>query len=330
MSDSLPATMRAVVLHETNPRRWQIESIAVPQPAAGEALIKITASPLNPSDLMFLIGNYGVRKPLPVVPGFEAGGRVISVGEGVDDSWIGRKVACFSGAGDGTYAEYMRTPITNVLPVADHISEEAAAMMLVNPLTAVALVESAVKLGAKAIVQTAAASALGGMIRKAARARGLGVIDVVRRAAQAADLTASGAENVLDTSNADFDRNLRDMCRALDARVAFDAVGGTTTDRILRGMPNGSHIIVYGGLEGQPVQVGVDQFIFRDKHVHGFWLSTWMRQQPDAFRAAWETVQADFDSFKSEVRARFTVDQFDEAVALYEAQMTGGKVLIVP
>jgi NADPH:quinone reductase-like Zn-dependent oxidoreductase len=168
------------------------------------------------------------------------------------------------------------------------------------------------------------------MIARFGAKRGLTVINIVRRAAQADDLRAKGAEYVFDSSEPDFDKALRDTCRTLDARVAFDAVGGQMTDKVLRAMPNGSRVIVYGGLSGEPTTIGVDQFVFRDKHVDGFWLSTWMRAAPAEVGSAWREVQASHADFKSEVRARYPLDQFGDALKVYEAQMSGGKVLITP
>lgn len=329
---SIPAQMRAVVLHTYTPKGagWRVEDRPVPTPAPGEVLVKIAASPLNPSDLSFMQGQYGIRKALPVVPGFEAGGRVVAVGDGVNPKLIGQKVACTSGNADGTYAEYMTTNAGGCLPVLEAISEEEAGMMLVNPLTAWALVESAIHFGSKAIVQTAAASVLGQMIARFGAKKGLAVINVVRRAEQVAMLQAQGAEHIFNSSDDNFDAALRNICRTLDAKAAIDAVGGALTDRVLRAMPNGSRITVYGGLAGEPTHVGVDQLIFRDKRVEGFWLTTWMRTSPAAMGAAWRDVQNEHTHFKSEVRARYKLDQFGEAVNVYQAQMSGGKILITP
>ncbi|MDX2163728.1 MAG: zinc-binding dehydrogenase [bacterium] len=329
---TLPTHMRAVVLDRYEAGGWRVEpQHPVPTPGPFDLLIRVRASPLNPSDLSFMIGQYGIRKPLPVVPGFEAAGQVVAVGERLDPAdWIGRRVACFAGGGDGTYAEYMATNAALALPLPDHIDDEAGAMMLVNPLTAWALIDMAQTAGASAVVQTAAASALGQMLRRFGEAHGLAVINIVRRAEQLEMLRAGGAEHVLDSSSRTFDADLRERSRSLNAVIGFDAVGGSLTDRVLRAMPNGSRMVVYGGLEGTPVSIGVDQLIFRDKRVEGFWLSTWMPAQPDRVREAWRAVTGDTDSFRSDVRARCPLEQFGAAVEQYAAQMSGGKVLIVP
>ncbi len=327
----LPNRTRAVVLHAYNLDGWRVDDHDLPPLKPDEVLLRVTAAPLNPSDVAFLQGMYGIRKPLPTIPGFEGGGRVIAVGESLNAAhWIDKRAACLATGASGTYTEYLVTNSSAVLPVSDQISDDAASMMLVNPLTAWALIDMAASAGVKAVIQTAAASALGKMLRRFGESRGIAVINIVRRAAQVETLIAEGAAYVLDSTSETFDSDLRGMASSLGAKMAFDAVGGALTDRILRAMPNGARVIVYGGLEGSPVSVGVDQFIFRDKHIQGFWLSSWMPHNPVKVAEAWAVIQAQHDAFRSDVRARFPLDRFDDALRLYTAQMSGGKVLITP
>lgn len=327
----LPTHTRAVVLNRYALDGWQIGEVPLPALGERDVLVKISAAPINPSDLSFLQGYYGIRKTLPVVPGFEGGGRVIAAGSALDQQeWMGRRVACFAGSGHGTYAEYMVVPATNCFPVDEHITDEYACMLIVNPITVWALIDLAIDSGTKAVIQTAAASALGHALCVMAGRRGLKVINVVRRAALVDQLKAQGADYALDSSADGFDVELRELARKLDARLAFDAVGGTMTDRVLRAMPNGARIIVYGGLDGTPSQVGVDQLIFRDKHVDGFWLSTWMPKHLDKVAAAWSDVLAHAFEFRPHVRDLLKLEEFGKAIDLYQSNMSGGKVLITP
>jgi NADPH:quinone reductase-like Zn-dependent oxidoreductase len=140
------------------------------------------------------------------------------------------------------------------------------------------------------------------------------------------------AQYILNSAEPTFDKHLREACRQLDVRLGFDAVGGEMTGRVLRAMPNGGHMIVYGGLADAPSVIGVDQLIFRNKSVSGFWLPLWMRDQGvDGMAKAWREVQTWIGGdFQSDVRARYGLDAALEAVYDYSAQMTGGKVLFVP
>jgi NADPH:quinone reductase-like Zn-dependent oxidoreductase len=326
--------MSALVLNSYAPAPFAVtlETLPMPQPGKDELLVQVLASSINPSDLMFLQGMYGVRKPLPCVPGFEASARVIAVGEGVDSAWIGKRVACFAAHTSGAWATHMTTPVATCFPVDDAISDEQAALALVNPLTACALVEQARQAGASALVQTAAGSALGRMIERLAAEQGINVINVVRRAEQAAELQAAGSAQVLDSSDTTFDGRLRLACRDLNAGLAFDAVGGEMTARLLRALPNGGKVTVYGGLALQPCVVPVDQLIFKQKSVDGFWLSDWLRVTPHAEQqSVWATVQAQLTgALRSDVRARYGLQDAARALADYNAQMSGGKVLLVP
>ena len=103
--------MRAVELrdYEGGADALAVVDKPVPRPVEGQVLVRIHASPVNPSDLSFLRGAYGIKKKLPVVPGFEASGEVVASGGGVwANHIVGRRVACAAPAGgDGTWAEYM-------------------------------------------------------------------------------------------------------------------------------------------------------------------------------------------------------------------------------
>lgn len=332
--ESIPSTMRAVVIdsYTAGIDHVKVEERPTPVPNAGEVLVKIAATPINPSDLSFIQGRYGVRKSLPTVPGFEASGTVVAVGEGLlEESWVGKRVACFANDGDGTWAEYMVTTPENCLPLPDNVSDEQGAMALVNPLTAYALMDKAQSMGVGAVVQTAAASALGKMIVRLGQRMEIGVVNVVRRDGQIAELQAVDAQYILNSTEPTFEKHLREACRQLDVRLGFDAVGGEMTGRVLRAMPNGGHIIVYGGLADAPSEIGVDQLIFRNKSVSGFWLPLWIREQGvEGMAKAWREVQTWIGGdFQTDVRARYTLDAVQEALHDYTGQMTGGKVLFV-
>src|SRR3954469_14283372 len=105
-------------------------------------------------------------------------------------------------------AENVATSAQPCLPLSDKDDLEQGAMMLLNPISAWAMVDEARKADHKAIVQTAAASALGKMVVRLGKRFGLPVISVVRRAEQVEALRQIGAEHVLDSSTADFDGKL--------------------------------------------------------------------------------------------------------------------------
>ena len=106
---AVPAQMEALVLGSYGPSPFPltVETRPVPAPGNGEVLVRMAASPVNPSDLHFLEGEYAFRRTLPAVPGLEGCGRVVAVGSGLLARRLaGKRVACAPAEHDGTWAQY--------------------------------------------------------------------------------------------------------------------------------------------------------------------------------------------------------------------------------
>jgi NADPH:quinone reductase len=335
---SLPATMRVVQLHsyEGKPENLSVAQVPVPRPGPGEVLVKVFASPVNPSDLMFITGNYGFKKPLPAIPGFEGSGTVVETGSGMMARFMkGRRVACAAAdakSTGGMWAEYIVTSAQFCVPLGKKVEMEHGATMLVNPLTAWALVDEARRGGHRAAVQTAAASALGRMVIRLGQKFSLPVVNVVRRPEQVELLRAMGAEHVLNSGDPSFDAELRKLCRKLGASIGFEAVAGEMSGRVLAAQPEGSRMLVYGGLSLKAVEIDPGSLIFEGKRVEGFWLSAWLRGRNllSQLRVARQVQALLAGDLKTEIRARLPLEKAAEAVKQYSADMTAGKVLLAP
>ena len=264
----LPDTMRTVVIDEpgAEPR---IEERPLPRPAPGEVLVRIAASPINPSDLMALQGLYGTSWAFPLIPGFEGSGRVVAAGGGLLGRYLmGRSVACVADK-QGLWAEYAVTRAARCVALPGDLPLGPAAMSFVNPLTALALVRIAGRGGHGSAISTAAGGALGRMIQARARMQGLKIINVVRRPEQAEEMRAAGVSRVLSTEAPDFDERLAEICRRLRCRIAFDAVGGALTGRLVQAMGRRSEVLVYGALAMEPVTLNPGTMIFKGRHPPG-------------------------------------------------------------
>ncbi len=335
-SQTIPATMKALELRAYD---GQADSLAliekpVPRPNRGEVLVRVGAAPVNPSDLMFLRGLYGQKKKLPIVPGFEGSGEVVAVGGGLPARlMMGRRVACAAPpGGDGTWAEYMTTSAGLCIPLRKQTSLEQGATMIVNPMTAWALVSIAQRGRHRAIVQTAAASALGQMIVRLAVRRNIPLINIVRRREQVELLERLGARHVLDSSEPDFAKRLREVCRELNSTIAFDAVAGEMTLHLMGAMPKGSRVVVYGALSEQACLVHPGALIFEAKQLEGFWLSQWLPSRGlfSKFIISSKVQKLLAGDLRTEIRARLPLEKAVEGLEQYKSQMTGGKVLLVP
>ena len=332
----VPDQMTAVVLDSYSGfEALRVEQRPVPKPGKDEVLVKVATSPINPSDLAYLAGEYGFKNPPPVIPGGEGSGTVVAVGPGMMGRYfLGKRVACLSqGTGSGSWAEYAVVSAKGgALPLNQSVSLEQGAMSMVNPLTAYAFLEITKKGGHKAIVLTAAASALGQMVNRLGRSEGVQIINVVRRDVQVDLLKQQGATVVLNSNEADFDQQLRDVCHQAEAHLAFDAVAGSMTRQLLDALPQHSKVIVYSCLSREAVQVGADHLIFEDKAVEGFWLGPWItRKNIIQILLMWRRAQKLMSKeLKSEIRARYPFQDAKKAVQEYQNQMTGGKILLRP
>jgi NADPH:quinone reductase-like Zn-dependent oxidoreductase len=154
----------------------------------------------------------------------------------------------------------------------------------------------------------------------------------VRRAEQVELLRTMGAEHVLNASDPGFDAALGDLCRKLEASIGFDAVAGDMSARVLRAQPRGSRLLVYGALSLESNQIDPTSLIFEGKRVEGFWLTTWLCQrsifgQLLVVRQIQKMLAGDL---KTEIQARLPLTEIARGLEQYAANMTGGKVLLLP
>lgn len=303
----------------------------VPKPSGNQLLVKMYAAPINPSDLLFLEGNYGQRKPLPVAPGFEGSGTVVAAGSPLlERLYVGRKVACGgTGAGDGTWAEYLLTSPFGCVPLRN-VGLEDGATMLVNPLTVYLMLRQAKREGHKAVIHTAAASSLGKMLIQRASTLNLPVINIVRRDAQVTMLRDLGAQHVLNSSDDDFAAQLRELSHQLGATLALDAVAGEMSSTLLESMPNGSTVRVYGALSLAEGSINPRWFVFENKRLEGFWLADVARERfwQDMLPAFVNLPNLVGKQLQTTVQARFDIAEYEQALHHYQAQMSDGKVLL--
>ncbi|HET8901228.1 MAG TPA: zinc-dependent alcohol dehydrogenase family protein, partial [Holophagaceae bacterium] len=245
--------MKALRFHETGDplATLRLEELPQPEPGPGEARLRMLARPINPSDLLQVQGVYGRKPPLPATAGLEGLGIIEALGEGVTDWKIGQR-ALPIGA-QGTWAEALITPASNLVPVPDGLSEDQACQAVVNPLTAWLMAEQLGLGEGQWLVQSAAASAVGKCLIQLAKARGFKVLCLARRADAAADLLAMGAHAALCTGDADWLKQAEALLPKGMADAAVDAVGGALGGDMVKLLKPGGTMLVYGALSMEPL-----------------------------------------------------------------------------
>ena len=325
--------MNALLLSEFN-SQLQLQKVDVPVPAKGEVLVKIDSSPVNPSDLSFLKGNYSTKKQLPVIPGFEASGLVVATGNDfMSKRLLGKSVACFAPQdGDGTWAEFMVTKNTTVIPLKKGFDIEQGSMLLVNPISVIAMIEIAKKGGHKAIANTAAASALGQMMNQLCIEKNLPIVNIVRRDEQVELLKSQGAKYVVNSSSEDFIKELSSVFDLLQVSLAFDAIAGQMTFDLAEAIPAGGEVMVYGGLSEKPIVVNPRELIFEKKKISGFWLSEWITHQSIVkMLFTFKKIQKHIsEKHQTSIHKRVSLEGAVDGISAYMENMTAGKVLVKP
>ncbi|KRB82367.1 hypothetical protein ASE00_09875 [Sphingomonas sp. Root710] len=271
------------------------EDVETGPPGPNEVIIRIDASPINPADLLTLIpavdldtleaagtedrpavkalilggrlaelaGRFGT----PTETGTEGAGLVVDAGQDAAHL-IGKTVACM---GRAMYAEYIRLPASACFVLPDDIPAVQGASSIVNPLTALAMIDTMRSDGHSALLHTAAASSLGQMLNRVCIDQDIPLVNVVRRQEQADLLRSQGARYVCVSTEDGFRDQLLDALDETQATLAFDAIGGgPLIGQLLEAMESvalrratqysryGSLIrktvYVYGALEDQPIQ----------------------------------------------------------------------------
>lgn len=345
MSDPSTQTTRALALRqggfasgpvpqvpETLAPHLEYLEVSLPTPGPGQVLIEVIMAPVNPSDLFFVQGGYGQPRVQGTAAGFEGVGRVIGGNGPQAEALVGQRVA-FLGTASGSWAAHAVSDAALCIPLRDDLRDEDGAALIVNPLTAVALLEIVREGHGKGFILNAAASQLGRLILGLAHDEGLEPVAVIRRAEQADELRTLGASAVLVTTASDFDAQAQAAMSAHKPRTLLDAVGDQHTADLFFAMPAGARWVSYGRMSDSPpslTQMG--QFIFMDKRIEGFWLSRWLpAASPERRAAVVAQVQERFATGQWETRISARLPLADAVEGILPALGSGaGKVMLHP
>jgi NADPH:quinone reductase-like Zn-dependent oxidoreductase len=347
----------------------------VREPGPGEIVVRVEATPINPSDLGLLTGPADLKtakasgtKQRPVVTatvpqnllrvvaarldqsmpvGNEGAGTVVSAGTAPEArALIGKKVAMLGGA---MYAQYRTINAADVLVLPDDASAADGASCFVNPLTALAMVETMRMEGHTALLHTAAASNLGQMLQKICIADGIQLVNVVRSDEQAALLKKIGAKHVVNSKDDNFMESLVEALAQTGATIGFDAIGGgKLAGQILTAMEQAAlrktagynrygsntfkQVYIYGALDTGPTEL-TRAFGF-SWSLSGFLLTPFIQKiGPAATQKLRDRVR---DELKTTFASHYTrtislAEALDlDTLLVYSRRATGEKFLIDP
>lgn len=348
----------------------QLAERTVDDPTGSQVVVKVEATPINPSDLGLLFASADTdgatyapgkvvakmpenatramkaRHGIPMPVGNECAGTVVAAGEEpMAQSLLGKRVACVPGT---AYAQYAAVDARMCMPLADGVTAEQGASSFVNPMTALGFVETMRMEGFTGLVHTAAASNLGQMLVRICREESVPLVNIVRSAEQERILRDLGATHVLDSTAADFFPRLVDAIGETKAMVGFDAIGGgTMAGQILTAMETSASrgaafsrygssaakkVYIYGALDLGPTVLNRAFGLSWDL---GGWLLTPFlgKAGPEVVERLRRRVMAGLTTtFASHYKAKVTLEGMltKEAVSAYNARRTGEKYLVLP
>jgi NADPH:quinone reductase-like Zn-dependent oxidoreductase len=263
MADTTTGLQLRSIIKKSGELEISLVSVPTPEPGPDEVVVRIEASPINPSDLGLLVGAADMStakasgtKDAPVITakvpeaamkamagrldeslpvGNEGAGVVVKTGSSdAAKALMGRTVAMIGGA---MYAQYRCLRVAECLPLPAGITPAEGASCFVNPLTALGMTETMRREGHKALLHTAAASNLGQMLNKICLKDGIGLVNIVRNAEQGDILRKIGAKHIVDSTAPNFMEDLTAALVETGATLAFDAIGGgRLVGQILTGM----------------------------------------------------------------------------------------------
>jgi NADPH:quinone reductase len=322
--------MRAIQVQQYGgPEALQLVDIASPRPGPGQVLVDVAAAGVNYIDTYQRSGIY--RVPLPIVLGAEGAGTVAEVGEGVTDLGPGDRVAW--AAAPGSYAQQVVLDVDRALPVPDGMSDEQAAALPLQGLTAHYLCTSTypVQPGDTVVVH-AAAGGVGLLLTQMVKLRGGRVIATVSTEAKAELARGAGAEEVIRYDEVDFAPEVRRLTDGEGVAAVYDGVGKDTFDGSMAVLRPRGMLVLFGASSGpvppvdpQRLNAGGSLFLTRPSLGHYTATKDELRGRArDLF--GWVTG----GTLDVRVGGRYPLAEAGRAHEDLQGRRTTGKLLLLP
>jgi trans-2-enoyl-CoA reductase len=299
-------------------------------PGPGEIVFDVLAFPINPADLSFCRGGYRLAPELPATPGAECVGRVRAIGSGVGGLKPGDLVINLQRE---NWAQARRVRAEDAIPIPAGLDPLQAAMLRINPPTAMLLLEDHVALTqGDCVIQNVANSAVGRHLIVLAKTRGVRTINVVRREDVAGELRALGADAVIQ-DGPDLSERAREAAGGAPIRLGIDAISGEATRRVADCVSDGAVVVNYGALSGDDPVVGRAALTLRGVMLTGFILGRGLaKRSPEQVRALYADLGAKLRDgvLHAPIDSTYPIERIKEA--LTHAQRAGrhGKILVLP
>jgi trans-2-enoyl-CoA reductase len=325
--------MKKIVIDRYGPPDEVAQCVDAPEvgaPGAGEVVFDVLLFPINPADISFCRGTYRLKPPLPATPGAECIGRVTAVGAGVTHVKPGDLVITLQRE---NWAQRRRVKGDDVIAVPAEIDLQQAAMLRINPATALLLLTAIVPLKpGDWVIQNVANSAVGRLVIPLARAREIRTMNVVRRASLFGELKALGADACVVDGD-DLVERVKTQTGGAPIRLGLDAVSGRATGRIASCVGDDGVVCNYGSMSGEDPVMSRNALSARGVSLVGFTLTRPLASYP---REKVRTIYADLarqvvdGTLSAPVEMVYAIEEIKDALAHAQRGERTGKILVAP
>lgn len=326
--------MRAIRQYEYGgPEVLVCEEVPDPEPGPGQVRIAVRAAGVHLLDTTLRSGDPNGPYPppeLPMIPGREAAGVVDAAGEGVDPSWIGKRVVAHLGFASSGYAERAVREVESVHELPEGADFAEAVAMIGTGRTALMVLAVGPVAATDVVIVPAAAGGLGTLLVQAAKNAGAHVVGLAGGAAKVAQAAANGADAAIDYRAADWTSVLDAALEGREATLLFDSVGGPVGRAAFERLGFGGRMVVFGWSAGKATEATVAEIVGRGLTVSGA-LGPKLLDRLGGLRALEERALAELAAGRLRPAVHvFALAEAAEAHRALEHRGTTGKVVLVP
>jgi NADPH2:quinone reductase len=321
--------MKAIQVKKNGgPEVLEFVDLPIPQPQPNEAVVKIQAAGVNFIDVYFREGRYPA--PLPFIPGQEAAGVVVAVGDDARSVAVGDRVAYC--AVQGSYGEYAAVPADRLVKIPEDVTEREAAAAMLQGMTAHYLAHDTYRLkkGETALIH-AAAGGVGLLLVQMAHNIGVRVIATVSTEEKATLAKAAGADETILYGDADFEAETKRLSGGKGVDVIYDSVGKNTFEKGLNVLRPRGMMVLFGASSGavpafDPIRLSEKGSLYLTRPALGHYIATKRELQ---LRAGSVFSMIRNRNLNLRIEHVYPLEQAAQAHRDLEGRKTTGKLLLV-
>jgi NADPH2:quinone reductase len=313
------------------PDDLELADIAVPEPAAGEALVKVAAAALNFFDTLIIAGKYQVKPPMPFSPAAEYAGTVERLGEGVSGLKVGDRVLGYGS--HGAAREYLTIAADRLVKIPDGVDFDRAAGLCVTYGTTLHALKDRAKLkSGETLAVLGASGGVGLAAVELGKVMGARVIACASSPEKIAFARQHGADDGIDYAKEDLKEALRRVTQGRGADVIYDPVGGAYSEAALRSIAWLGRFLVVGFAAGEIPKLPLNLVLLKACDVLGVFWGAWIERDKAGHRANTEQLLAWAAQGKlsSHVHAVYPLSQAPAALKAIASRQVMGKVILRP